>query len=110
VLEELSSSITQLGRLAELVAARLSRGDSAPDWLPQLTEHAGRVRALFVTADAATRDAVRDALAETAEVVRLAATCGDEWIASHRSELDADLCAARLRRVYGLEAELVPTQ
>ena len=108
MLEELSSALTQLGRLAELVAARLSRGDSAADWLPQLTEHARRVHRQFQAADEDTRAALRDALAETAELVRLAATCGDEWLSAHRREVDADVCAARLRRAYGLDAELVP--
>ncbi len=109
MLEELSSAMNQLGRLAELVAARLSRGDSAADWLPQLTEHARRVRVIFAAADADTRDALRDRLAETAEVVRLAATCGDEWLSAHRSAVAADRCAARLRRAYGLDAELLPS-
>jgi hypothetical protein len=110
VLVELSSAIHQLGRLAELVAARLSRGDSASDWVPQLTAQARRVQAMYAAADDDTRDAVRDTLAETAEVVRLAAGCGDDWLSAHRSTLDADLCAARLRRVYGLDAEFAPTQ
>lgn len=108
MLEELSSALTQLGRLAETVAARLSRGDSAADWLPQLTENARRVRAMFAAADADTRAAVRDRLAETAEVVRLAASCGDEWLDAHRSAVDADSCAARLRRAYGLDVESAP--
>jgi hypothetical protein len=108
VLEELSSALAQLGRLAETVAARLSRGDSAADWLPQLSEQASRAQRLFHAADEDTRAALRDALAETAELVRLAAACGDEWLSAHRQELDADLCAARLRRAYGLDAELVP--
>lgn len=108
VLEELSFALTQLGRLAETVAARLSRGDSAADWLPQLTEQAARVRAMFAAADDDTRDAVRDCLAETAEVVRLAASCGDEWLDAHRQTVDADTFAARLRRAYGLDAESAP--
>lgn len=108
MLEELSSSLTQLGRLAETVAARLSRGDSASDWLTQLFDNARRVEQLYRAADDDTRAALRDALAETAELVRLAAACGDEWLSAHRPEVDADLCAARLRRVYGLDAEIVP--
>jgi len=108
VLEELSSALTRLGRLAETVAARLSRGDSAADWVPQLTEHSQRVQAMFAAADDDTRAAIRDSLADTAEVVRLAATCGDEWLDAHRPTVEADTCAARLRRAYGLDAESAP--
>lgn len=108
MLEELSSALNQLGRLAELVAARLSRGDSASAWLPQLLVEAKRVQEFYASADAETRDTLRDTLSETAEVIRLAATCGEEWLNAHRSEVDADACASRLRRVYGLDTELAP--
>lgn len=108
MLEELSSALTQLAQMAEMVAARLSRGDSATDWLQQLSEHACRAQQLYRAADDDTRAALRDALAEAARLVQVAAACGDEWLSAHRPELDADLCAARLRRIYGLDAELVP--
>ena len=99
----------ELDAINPQLAARLARGDSAADWVPQLSEHARRVRVIFAAADADTRDALRDCLAETAEVVRLAATCGDEWLSAHRSAVAADVCAARLRRAYGLDAELLPS-
>ena len=108
MLEELASAIHQLGRLAELVAARLARGDAAPDWLSQLAEQGRRVERQFAAADEPTRAALRELLAETADLVRRAASCGDEWLTVHRPAVDADARIARLRRAYGIVVALAP--